>query len=330
MKRITAFLISAAVLLSLFVFSACENQSYTKSFFALNTFCTVTVDASDKAAADEIARKISEAEKVFSATRSDSELYKINKEGGGELSKELYSVLKRALEINALLPAFDPSLYNLTLLWGFGSEPSVPSEKDISDLLLHTGADKITLTDGAVTLSGGAMIDLGAIAKGYLSEAAKEILISHGVERAVVNLGGNVYIHGKKQSGADYKVGIKKPYTEEIVATVTGEDLFYVTSGSYERYFTENGKSYCHILDPKTGYPAESGLYSVTVISKDGTAADALSTAFFIMGAKASMEYIEKTGVCEAVFITEAKEIIITKGLKDCFTLLDSSYTLKD
>lgn len=329
-KRLIALILAAAVTASLFLFSSCEEESYTKSFFALNTFCSVTVPMKNKKAADEVARKISEAEKVFSAVREDSELYKINQNGGGELSRELYSVLKKALEINALLPAFDPSLYNLTLLWGFGSEPSVPSEKDISDLLLHTGADKITLADGAVTLKDGARIDLGAVAKGYLSEVARDILAQNGVERGIVNLGGNVYVSGKKENGSDYKVGIKKPFCEDILGVLTGGDLFYVTSGSYERYFTENGENYCHILDPKTGYPAKSGLYSVTVVSKDGTLSDALSTAFFIMGAEASLEYIEKTGVCEAVFVTEQKEIILTNGLKENFTLLDNGYQIKD
>ncbi len=332
MKRLLAAFSVLLLLLSLFSFGSCSEQTVTKSVFAMNTYCTVTVPAKNADAADEIIRRVNALEALLSVSREGSDIYRLNYSDGEQtpIDNETALLLKRALELNSLLPAFDFSLFRLSLLWGFFDTPSVPDDADIKSALSHCGTDKLTVGDGFASLSGGAMVDLGAIAKGYAADEASKILLSHGVERALLNFGGNVFVLGTKQSGADYKVGIKKPYTEEILATLTGKDLFYVTSGSYERYFTEGGKNYCHIIDPKTGYPAESGLYSVTVVCEDGTLADVLSTAFFIMGAEASLDFINETHLCEAVFVTCGNGVIITDGLKDRFTLLSSDYALKD
>lgn len=164
-------------------------------------------------------------------------------------------------------------------------------------------------------------MDLGAIAKGYAADRAIEIYKQYGVESAFVNLGGNVAVLGNKPNGDLFRVGIQNPLLQrgQCLGAVNAANKTVVTSGDYVRYFEKDNKKYHHILDPRTGYSAESFLMSTTIVSKQSIAADALSTAIFILGLEDGIKLIDNQEDMEAIFITKDKEIYITKGLKEDF-----------
>ena len=161
-------------------------------------------------------------------------------------------------------------------------------------------------------LTGGAKLDLGAIAKGYIADKMKAYLESVGIKSGIIYLGGNVLLIGSRPNGNTYKVGIQKPFDTEgsYAFTLDKSDCSIVTSGTYERYFEYEGRLYHHILDPKTGYPVDNGLSSITVITKKSTDADALSTMLFVMGPDAALSYAESHDDVDVMMITDDGDII--------------------
>ncbi len=167
------------------------------------------------------------------------------------------------------------------------------------------------------------------VAKGYASDKINEILKQEGITSAVLNLGGNVSVIGKKENHKKWQIGIQDPLEEEKLAGILSvEDCSVITSGVYQRFFEQDDKRYHHIIDSKTGRPAETGLLSVTIISKNGTMADALSTSFMIMGMEKSSDLWKKSDDFSAIFITDKKEIYVTQDIADSFALEQSEYTL--
>ena len=174
----------------------------------------------------------------------------------------------------------------------------------------------------AVTVPTGVQLDLGALAKGYASDKAAEILRENGIEHALINLGGSIMTIGGNPNGSPWKIGIRNPFSlDENIGVLEVTDKAVVTSGSYERFFTaEDGNTYHHIIDPATGCPAESGLVSVTVIGDSGIMCDALSTALFVMGAEKAAEYHREKGGFDMILVTEEGEILITDGIDHSFS----------
>ena len=173
-----------------------------------------------------------------------------------------------------------------------------------------------------MTLPYGMQIDLGAAAKGYTGDVIAALLREGGISSAMLNLGGNVHTIGTKQDGSPWKIAIANPFTPQtnlLTLDITNEVV--ITSGNYERYFTdENGKRYCHIIDSKTGYPADHGIVSMTIVGDNGLTCDALSTALYVMGAEKAIEVWQETGGFEMIFVTEDKTIYLTEGLSDRYT----------
>ena len=219
--------------------------------------------------------------------------------------------------------------------WGFTKdEHHVPSADELAALLGHTGRDQVTLketADGyAVTLLDGTQLDLGGIAKGYAADLLRAQLEEEGVTSATLDLGGDVFVMGRKSDGTDWRIAVKNPAdTESYLGVVSAADKFIVTSGVYERYFEENGVRYHHIIDPETGSPAESGLVSVTVLCENGAWADALSTACFVLGtdgALALRNALSAQGTdFELILVTDDDRVLYTGGLADAFTPNDES-----
>lgn len=176
----------------------------------------------------------------------------------------------------------------------------------------------------------GQAIDLGAIAKGYAGDEVKRILTNNGIDTAFVNLGGNVVTIGTKLDGSPWRIGIQNPLDERgsHLAIIEIKDRAVVTSGNYERYFIEDGKKYHHIMNPKTGYPAEEGIISSTIVSDSSIDADALSTSLYVMGLEKGLSLIEKMENVEAVIITDDNKVYITAGLKDSFKLTNPKFDL--
>ena len=177
-----------------------------------------------------------------------------------------------------------------------------------------------------MTVPSGMALDLGAVAKGYTGDQAAAYIKEQGITSALINLGGNVQAVGTKPDGSLWRIGLRDPFSEGNVGTLTVENSAVVTSGGYQNYFMgEDGQVYWHILDPDTGYPARTGLASVTVVAPEGVKCDALSTALFVMGLDGALDYWRAHGDFELILITEDREFYLTPGLEDTFTLSDNA-----
>ena len=325
MKYVKRFLIFLLIAVVISGFAFHENE-YTQTEFMLDTVITVTAYGNNAKSATKAAfKRIKEIEDKFNAYDESSEVSRINKsEKTQNVDSEVYNLIKKSLEFSyATEGAFDITLKPLSDLWRIGTENErVPSESEIEAAILRCGSSFVSLSDDDMSvtfLKEDMSFDLGAVAKGYAAEEAVRVLKENGVKNAYLDLGGNVAVIGKKPLGLfenifnlkkerDFVIGIQHPTKSrgEIIDTVTGNDNYIVTSGAYERCFYENGIRYHHILDSETGYPAESEFDSVTVISKDGTAADMISTALFVMG-KDGLELISGDLYEEIIFVKDEK-----------------------
>lgn len=304
-----------------------ENQAVTRDVFAMDTYMKVTAYGKNgDTAVDQAVAEIERLELLLSTEKTESEIYGINLHGEGSLSDDTLKILKYSMDIHESTNGmFDITIYPLMKAWGFTTkEYRVPQKEEIRELLSGVDASKIKLNqeNRYVALPGNMQIDLGGIAKGYTSQKIMEILKDNGVESGLVSLGGNVQCHGKKPDGSLWKIGIKKPDTSrDYIGILEVSDKAVITSGGYERYFEENGERYHHILNPTTGYPAQSGLTSVSVISQDGTLADALSTALFVMGKEDAVDYWRShSDRFDMVLVEENGDVTITEGIAKVFT----------
>lgn len=326
MKRMMAVFLIFAVFAGLF--GGCEKEESRKSItvFAMDTVMTLTAygENAEKglSACEEELKRL---EKQLSFTDQLSEVSRINRHAGEETeaSEETAGLIAKSVEISAGTGGgFDITVGLLSRAWGFSSdERRVPQREEIAELLPFVGYDQIEISGSRVRIPDGAQIDLGGIAKGYAGDRLCEVLREKGVESAILSLGGNVMTLGDKPATGSWSVEIADPeaasQTIGVLSVPAGKAV--VTSGDYQRYFEENGRKYHHILDPATGYPAESGLSSVTVICDSGTLADGLSTALFVLGKEKALALYEKREDFEAVLISCDGEITVTRGLADRF-----------
>lgn len=278
-----------------------------------------------ESAVDKAVDEINRLETVLSAEKKESDIYKLNETGSGTLSEDTKDIVEEALKINKTTKgAFDISIYPLMVKWGFTTQKyNVPSKNEISKLLENVDSSKIIFDEksGSIKLDKNMKVDLGGIAKGYTSSRVMQIFKQCGVTSGLVSLGGNVQALGTKTDGENWQIAIENPdKSSDYIGVVSVKDKAVITSGGYERYFEKNGKIYHHILDPKTGYPAESGLKSVTIVSDNGTLADALSTSLFVMGKEKALDYWrEHKNKFDTVLVEDNGDITITDGLKKVF-----------
>ena len=342
MKRQLAALLLTIFALSLTACGETAAESETRTVYAMDTVMNLTVYGENAAAALESAEKELHTldEAVLSRTAEGSELYALNTSNGETVEcgadDILPALIETALTISdATEGAFDPTLAPVLDAWGFTKdERHVPSADELKELLSHTGCGKVALektADGwTVTLLDGAQLDLGGIAKGYAADLLRTQLEKEGVTSATLDLGGDVFVMGRKTDGSDWRIAVKDPAdTESYLGVVSAADKFIVTSGVYERYFEENGVRYHHILDPKTGCPAESGLVSVTVLCENGAWADALSTACFVLGPDGALalrdDLADQGTDFELILVSDDGRVLYTDGLADAFTPNDES-----
>lgn len=336
-KKLLAFVLCVVfVLLSL---CSCKaEKSASDEMFALDTIITFKIYDSDKDKAENtislLKDTITRLESSLSATKKGSDVYNINHSSGEKVyvSEATATLIKTACEISESCGgAFDISVYPLVKLWGFDKkEYKVPTQSEISDVLADVNFRNITIEDNSVTVKKGMSIDLGAIAKGYISNCVYDVMKSEKIERGIVNLGGMVVTYNSDESQSDWEIGVEYPDTGELFGKLSGKYTFTVTSGAYQRYFEENGVRYHHIIDPKTGSPAQSDISSVTVLGDDGTYCDALSTALFVMGVEDSLKYLkthsDESGNMHSFIILNSNKdkLYISSDLADGeFTLYD-------
>lgn len=313
-KRISA-LAAAFVMLWLCSCNGAVSENTEKSveFFAMDTFVQIKAYGENADDALQMAQnEVRRLESLFSVNNENSEIFLLNHERSIVASGETLEIVLQSLIISSQTSgAFDISVYPLVLLYGFTTgNYSVPAQSDIDSALANVGYENISINDDVITLENGALIDLGAVAKGYCADRVAQIMLDCGVSGAVISLGGNVAVCGKKPNNDDFLVAITDPLNpQQIIGHVNVSDCSVVTSGAYQRYFEENGKKYHHIINPKTGLCADSGLLSVTVISENGLKADALSTAFFVQGKTAVYDYVAQNDDVCVIYVDIDKNV---------------------
>jgi thiamine biosynthesis lipoprotein len=336
------FCISCTLFLTLAALVSCRKATEImppRSVFALGTVCTLNLyeDGTDELYST-LAARLNEIERVFSVNLPDSEISRINQNAGirpVEVSDEMLALLEKACYFARKTDgAFDPAIGPLVALWGIGTDsPRVPTQMEIDALLplvdyRHIEYDTVARTVFLPEI--GMKLDFGAIAKGYAADELVEILKNANIQRAIVDLGGSsIYVWGKKPDGTQWRVGIKNPDDPEGEPVIRLEiDSNTVTSsGGYERFFEQDGIRYHHILDPATGYPADSGILLSTIISESALAADALSTSIFVLGKEKARtllaEGFQDAGFAvDAIVIDAFREIRATRNIKDAVTVL--------
>lgn len=300
----------------------------SKEFFAMDTYMEVDAygDNGEKAVV-KAEKEVNKLDSILSTGKSTSEISKLNKNKKQVVSADTMSLIKESVKISKETnSAFNPTIYPLMELWGFTTKNYyVPKDNEIKTLLNHMDIDniKIDVSKNEVSFKDSNMkIDLGAIAKGYTSSKIIDIFKENNIKSGMVTLGGNVQVLGKKPDGSLWKVGIQNPIDEdEYLGVLQTSDKAVITSGGYERNFTKNGKTYHHILDPSNGYPANNGLTSVTIISSDGTLADALSTSLFVMGKDKAIDFYKKSNYnFDFILYTSDNKLIISDGIEDIFS----------
>lgn len=299
------------ITLSLLILCGCGSKSeISDTRFMLDTVVTLTASC-DEEAIDGAFSLCQNYENLLSRTVKGSDVYTLNSSTGEtEVSSETAKIIERSIYYSQLSDGkFDITIYPLSSIWNF-SEQIVPSKDEIAEALKNIDYQSIEINGNKVNLNGK-KIDLGSIAKGYIADKVKDYLVENGAENGIVNLGGNVVVFGK-----EYTVGIRKPFSEDIAASIKIKDKSVVTSGIYERYIEENGKFYHHVLDTKTGYGVENELASVTIIGDSSMDCDALSTVCLLSGTEKGLEIIENTEDFEAVFIDKNEKIILSSGLE--------------
>lgn len=334
----------------LFLGSCAKNINDTpvsKTGFAFDTVVTITVYDKEKSNVLDACFDLCETyEALFSATRANSEVWKINHSGGMPVavSFDTAALIQAALFwCDTSDGALDLTLLPIAEEWHIKEqmtqvsenpdyEYDIPDASTLNRLLTHVNYKNVVIYDENGTavaydeplsreasyrvqlLDRNAAIDLGFLAKGYIADRLKEFMISKGVESGVISLGGNILLIGKKPDGSAYQIGIQKPFGNagELIDTVQETDTSVVSSGCYERYFSlpENGRIYHHIFDTVTGAPVQNNLLGVTIICDSSLQGDALSTYCYILGLEKGMKFVQSLDGVDAVFVTQDYEVI--------------------
>ncbi|GAA0080385.1 MULTISPECIES: FAD:protein FMN transferase [Clostridium] len=326
------------------VFVGCDSKSeepVSRETYLMGTIINIKAYGknADKAVQASV-DKISDIENKMSLNISTSEINKINKNAGiapVKVSKNTFDVVKASLIYSEKTKgSFDITVEPLVSLWGIGTDKArIPSKDEISNALSLINYKDVVINEKESTIMlkrKGQAIDLGAIAKGYTADELKKVLLNYNVSSAFLNLGGNVYVLGNKPDKTPWKIGVQNPLEPrgDYLGIVSVSDKSVVTSGNYERFFERNGKRYHHIFDTKTGYPAEKGLISVSIISDKSIDGDALSTSVYTLGLDEGKKLIESLKDVEAVFVTNDKKVYTTSGLKDTFKLTNTDFKLQN
>ncbi len=266
--------------------------------FAMDTAVTIKAEGFSKKAVNLAIAEIKRLDRLMSTQNPKSDVYKINsapKNAETKVDGEVFYLIEKSVEISKITDgAFDITVNPLCTLWDIKSQnPQVPNDEDIADAKRCVGYQNLELNKKRATITkkaDGMTITLGAIAKGYATDKAVQILKDNNVKNAIIDFGGNIYILGKEK-----RVGLQTPFEKRgtYFDVLNVSDVSVVSSGAYERYFQKDGKIYHHIIDAKSGYPAQSGLDAVSVVHKKSYLADALSTAVFVSGEDMANEYIK-------------------------------------
>lgn len=302
------------------------------SYTAMGTGISSTIYCNSKSKADDLNQQCKKAidtleQQEISWRIPDSDIAELNRNGSGDVSPDTAKIIRQCLDVSQNCGGcYDITIGKLTILWNIGtSKARVPSQAEIEKALPFVNYQDIRVNGTHITLGKGQFLDLGGIGKGYAADKCQDILKKNGAEGAAIAVGGSVLLYGKNPGSKDgtWNVGIQDPgrtHNDTCMTFRTGP-CFVSTSGDYEKVLTVDGKSYHHILNPKTGYPAETNVTSTTVVTSNGALSDALSTACFIYGYSAQSLKLLKHYGAEGVFILKDGTIYATPGIRGKLTL---------
>ncbi len=307
MKRIISVIICLVIFLTLF--SGCKKSENSVSRLLFDTAVTLTARC-ERSVLLEAFSLCQRYEDLFSRTKEGSDVYKINSTSDFvNVNEETISLIKTALDFcEESGGVYDITITPVLNLWDF-NEGVIPKENDVKNALSKVDYRKIKIEGNKVS-SNGVQIDLGSIAKGYIADKLCEFFDEKGVEDVIINLGGNVFVRGSEYT----KIGVKTPFKDGVSGVITASDVTAVTSGTYQRCFKRDGKLYHHILDTKTGYPKHTDLDSVTVVGKNSTVCDAVSTLCLLSGSERAKEILEEKNL-SGVLITKNGQILTVGDL---------------
>jgi len=311
--------------------------------YQIGTYITLSIYADAEVPGevfDDLFNLIDYYEYMTSKNIVETELNEINRNAGiapVNVSDELFDMIRIGLEYSKVSNGlFDLSIGPLVDLWGIGSDHAkLPTETEITNILKSVDYTKIVVDDStkSVYLSEkGMALDLGAIAKGYIADRLKDMILEKGYESAIINLGGNVLTVGGKPNSDHWNIGVRDPESDagSTMGVLKLKDNSIVSSGTYERFFIQDNVRYHHILNTETGYPEQNKMLSVSIISDRSVDGDALSTTVFLLGLEKGYAYVETLENIDAVFIMEDHSVYVTSGLKDKFSLMGDGYELKE
>ncbi|HEX2938634.1 MAG TPA: FAD:protein FMN transferase [Ruminiclostridium sp.] len=311
-----------------------ENAYQSDSVYGMGTEIIQQIEGSSEYSSSEIFeatyKRLREIESRLSFFLPDSTVSRLNKSGGKEtaIDSDTETVLRQARIVSkASGGAFDITAAPLISLWRkHRRAESVPPLNSIKKAMQKIDYSSIEININSAKIKKGQMIDFGGIGKGYAADEIVKIYKKHGVRSAYINLGGNVLSLGKKRGGIEWSVGIQNPRAPrgDCIGVIYLQDSSIVTSGDYERCYFVDGIRYHHIIDTKSGFPAENALISATVVNPSSMLADAVSTAAFILGLEKGLDLISSFNNTQGVFITKDKDVYVTKGLKGYFHILDA------
>lgn len=318
-----------------------KDETITRTELFMGTAIKVTLyEGGNEGILDKVFNRIIDIEDLVSINKDETELTKLNDNSGVgkvKLSDTSYNIIKEGLRYSKMSDgAYDISIGPLVKLWSIGlPEAKVPTKDEINETIKYVDYSKIEINESTkeVFLSQkGMMLDLGSIAKGYVADEIVTLLKNEGVNKAIIDLGGNIYALGSKEENKGWNIGIQDPFDDRgnAVGVVEVADKSVVTTGVYERFIEENGVKYHHILNPKTGYPYETEIAGVSIIADKSVDADALSTLIFTKGLEEGLKLVEELDTVDAVFITNNKEVYITDGLKGNFKIINEGFILSN
>lgn len=316
-----------------------DSKPLSKTEYFMGTVVTVTLyDNKSEKIIDKAFEEVKKIEHLVSINMEGTELDEVNNNAGikpVKVSDDTYNIIKKGLEYSSLTNgSFDITIGPLVKLWSIGlPEAKVPTIEEIKEKLQYINYKDVEINDSEKTVflkNPGMIIDLGGIAKGYTADVIAQTLKDEGVEKAIIDLGGNIYALGEKAENTLWRIGIQNPDQTrgEIVGSINVKDKSIVTSGIYERFIEQDGVKYHHILSPKSGYPYDNEIAGVTIISNKSIDGDALSTSVFSMGITKGLEFINSLPDTEAIFITKDHKIYLTEGSQEIFKLTNDDFEI--
>ncbi|HGK4001661.1 FAD:protein FMN transferase [Klebsiella pneumoniae] len=311
-----------------------DNRVYSYSAVLMGSPILLKLCSHDEAMASRVFQLIKRYEDLLTVNRAESQVMDINHAAGRypvTVSRPVFQLIQCAKAASMVRDsAFNLAIGPLVKLWRIGFHGhSVPDAAEIRARLALTRPQEVILDEATCSVflqQPGMELDLGAIAKGYIADRVRDYLRQQQVEKALINLGGNVHTLG------EWAIGLKKPFADAqaLIGSLTVNGQSVVTSGTYERYFEQDGKRWHHILDPRSGYPLDNELDSVTVISADSLDGDIWTTLLFGLGVEKGCAALRQRQDIDAIFVTKNRDIILSSPQRLRFAPLDSGYRVID